>query len=94
MLEHIKDPFNLIEIFLLNKIEYPCLNKSETKIKFLLMLGTNKQSYKTNILFEEKNNFTTPTDTATNLASEPKCNVNHHLISWFFEIPTTCYKCD
>ena len=39
------------------------------------MLGTNKQSYKTNILFEEKNNSATLTDIATTLASELRCNV-------------------
>ena len=75
MLKHIKDSFNLIETSSLNKIEYPYLNKLETEIKFFLMLYTNKQSFKTNIIFEEKNNSTTPINTETTLNFELKCNV-------------------
>ena len=56
-------------------MKYPCLNKEETEIKFLLMLGINKQPYKINILFKKNNNYTTPTDTAINFAFESKCNV-------------------
>ena len=34
LLEHIKGSFNVIKIFSLNKIEYPCLIKEEIKIIF------------------------------------------------------------
>ena len=56
-------------------MEYPYLNKAEAEIKFLLLLVTNKQSNKTNVLFEKKNNSTTYTDTATTLTSKPRYNV-------------------
>ena len=71
-----KDPFNLIKIFLLNKIKYPCLKKEETKMKFTLILGTNNQSYKTNVLFKEKNYSTIPIDTTATLTFKFRCNVN------------------
>ena len=65
----IKDLFNLIKIFLLNKMKHTCLNKTEIKIKFFLILGTNKQPFQTNVLFEENTNSTTSTDTAITLVS-------------------------
>ena len=46
------------------------------------MLGTNKQSYKINILFKEKNNSTTPTSTSATLAFEPRCNVTSPSLSF------------
>ena len=56
-------------------MEYPCLNKVENEFKFLLMPGTNKQSFKTYILFKGKNNSITPTDIVETLAFELRCNV-------------------
>ena len=79
MPKHINDPFNLIEISLLNKIKYSYLNKPKTEIKFLPMVGINKRSFKANILFEEKNNFTTLIDTATTL---PSNNITSSLLSF------------
>ena len=54
MPEHIKDPFNLIKIFLLNKMEYPYLNKIETEIKFLLMVRKKKKNYIKLIFYSKK----------------------------------------
>ena len=56
-------------------MEYPYLNKAKIKINFFLMLGTNKQLYKVNILFEEKNNTITHTYIAITFTSELKYNI-------------------
>ena len=46
-----------------------------------MLLETNRQSYKTNVLFERKNNSTTLADTTITLAFESKCNVSSPSLS-------------
>ena len=69
------------------------MDKAKTEIKFLLLLGTNGRSNKIYILFEGKNNFTTPTNTSATLASKLRYNVTLPSLNFLvFEIPISCKK--